>query len=265
MTWVSKIEMCTAHMNLLSCLVSSLRCTLMHTLCLSSLVIPQKPLAYAMLDYKEFFAEMSVTYLCDYYDNLDLQDRAGMSMEACCPPLIEPNTATRVIEQYSNRNTNLENNNNLMDDRETYDNSTNNDNKEEEGGFENHFWFNIAEEDGHDQSRHRSRIGCCRLWFLPRSTRQPYQHSNSIPPNFSSRMIDPIFQEIALHRNCLDVKHCNKFYPFTRKQLQYHDPDTFNIIKRVWNDDIAEWVDRNDQRLCSRPIKWILNLLNMLP
>ena len=81
-----------------------------------------------MLDYKEFFAEMSVTYLCNSYheyccgldnssnkgssdndyilsttanNNPGRDDTTLLNMETYCPPIIEPNTTARVIEKYN--------------------------------------------------------------------------------------------------------------------------------------------------------------------
>ena len=78
------------------------------------------------------------------------------------------------------------------------------------------------------------------------------------------RYIDRKFQETSLHRNCLDVKHCNKFFPFTRKQLQIHDTQTYITIKNIWTKDISNWDDPNDHRykFYSLPIKWVSNFVN---
>lgn len=43
-------------------------------------------MAYGMVNHKEFFAEMSVTFLCDSYHELDGGD--GQSMDACSPPFL---------------------------------------------------------------------------------------------------------------------------------------------------------------------------------
>lgn len=54
----------------------------------------QCDLAYCMVDHKEFFAEMSVTFLARCYRDLDAKD--SQSMVDCCPPLTEPNVLTRL-------------------------------------------------------------------------------------------------------------------------------------------------------------------------
>lgn len=55
-------------------------------------------MAYAMIDLKEFFAEMSVTYLSNGYHELDHADKT--ILEESCPPLLEPTALTRVLQQY---------------------------------------------------------------------------------------------------------------------------------------------------------------------
>lgn len=53
-----------------------------------------RDMAYAMVDHKEFFAEMSVTYFADGYRRL--ASESGTAMECCSPPIQEPITLTRL-------------------------------------------------------------------------------------------------------------------------------------------------------------------------
>eukprot|EP00934_Nitzschia_sp_Nitz4_P001562 Nitzschia sp. Nitz4//scaffold341_size29662//7475//8725//NITZ4_008037-RA/size29662-processed-gene-0.26-mRNA-1//-1//CDS//3329548543//1562//frame0 len=55
-------------------------------------------MAYALLDVKEFFAEMSVTYWSCGYNDLDTADNS--SLESCSPPLLEPISMGRVLAKY---------------------------------------------------------------------------------------------------------------------------------------------------------------------
>jgi hypothetical protein len=55
-------------------------------------------MAYGMVDFKEFFAEMSVAYLSNGYHDLDRANKAVM--EACCPPLLEPNVTKRILRNH---------------------------------------------------------------------------------------------------------------------------------------------------------------------
>lgn len=48
---------------------------------------------YCMVDHKEFFAEMSVTFWSTGYRDLDQADTS--QMEACCPPIMEPSVRKR--------------------------------------------------------------------------------------------------------------------------------------------------------------------------
>lgn len=72
-------------------------------------------------------------------------------------------------------------------------------------------------------------------------------------PTPKLRLVDPVFQETAINRSCLDVRHCNKFYPFTRGQLKHHDPVVYCAIRDLWN-EISVWDDVDD-RFCNRWIK----------
>lgn len=54
-------------------------------------------IAYAMVDFKEFFAEMSVAYLSDSYHHLDNEDKDVM--EKCCPPLMDPCVLERMQQK----------------------------------------------------------------------------------------------------------------------------------------------------------------------
>ena len=57
---------------------------------------------YAMVDHKEFFAEMSVTFWSKGYRDLD-QPSDTSQMEQCSPPIIEPNVRKRLSKSYSGR------------------------------------------------------------------------------------------------------------------------------------------------------------------
>jgi len=48
----------------------------------------ERDLAYATVNHKEFFAEMSVSYLADFYHHLN-SATIGDGMDACCPPLYD--------------------------------------------------------------------------------------------------------------------------------------------------------------------------------
>ena len=159
-------------------------------------------LAYAMVDQKEFFAEMSVTFLSNGYRKLDKADKH--QMEACSPPLLQPSVSDRVLKRHNILDQPL-------DPTET------------------------------------ATMECSFLTFpsLISATRKRQK------PKL--RIVDPEFQATAIRRSCLDVVHCNKFYPFTRGQLRHHDPDLFKAMQELWR-KIATWDDPEDdsKALCTR-------------
>lgn len=136
-------------------------------------------LAYAMVDEKEFFAEMSVTYLAQGYRELDDKDKHRILL--CSPPLMEPITIARV------------------------------------------------------------------------------QKRLEIEPTYGSLQIEPVVwnghqKSVGLFgglfsRNAPSIPHCNKFYPFTRGQLQHHDPATLQVMIKLWT-DIADWEDPTNNDCC---------------
>ena len=87
----------------------------------------------------------------------------------------------------------------------------------------------------------------------------PYHDSQQQSFRQKNRLVDPLFQEAAIHRNCLDVQHCNKFYPFTQGQLKYHDESVFVSMKGLWQ-EIALWDDPYDDRVCFKSMKWFWNM-----
>jgi len=130
-------------------------------------------LSYAMVDHKEFFAEMSVTYWSRGYRHLD---RAAFDkLEECCPPIMEPDVQARIGQKHPN----------LVADPAS----------------------SSTEHAAHRLSAWVSR---------------------------------------AFHRGH-ELSHCNKFYPFTRGQLQYYDSATFAAMDRIWT-VIATWEDPSESQ-----------------
>ena len=165
--------------------------------------------AYAMVDQKEFFAEMSVTFLSNGYRKLD---KADMTMESCSPPLLQPSVSDRVLKRH--------------------------------GIFDDPY-----------ESSEKESMTCS---FLALSS--SLLSTNKKHPRPKLRIVDPHFQATAISRSCLDVVHCNKFYPFTRGQLKHHDPDLFSAMQGIWR-TIATWDDPEEDTkpLCN------LNSLLWLP
>eukprot|EP00980_Cylindrotheca_fusiformis_P011281 scaffold2597_cov116-Cylindrotheca_fusiformis.AAC.9 len=155
-------------------------------------------MAYAMIDQKEFFAEMSVTFLSNSYHALSRADKT--IMECCCPPLLQPAVSDRVLRRHG-----------IKDPLE----------------------------------RHEESV--CSFLYYRRHPTPILKHVN------------PIFQESAISTNCRGVAHCNKFYPFTRGQLRYHDPDLFCAMQGLWR-EIARWKDPEAEAKsrCSLPLLPVL-------
>jgi hypothetical protein len=149
-------------------------------------------MAYAMVDKKEFFAEMSVAFLCDGYHSLSKADHN--IMEDCSPPLLHPVVTERVMIQHGITENPLDN-------------------------------------DGSD-------LHPTSCWTLFRGIRRAKP---------KVRMVDPIFSEAAMSRCCVNVQHCNKFYPFTRGQLRYYDPELLCGIRALWR-EISMWDDPRKAR-----------------
>lgn len=155
-------------------------------------------LAYAMVDKKEFFAEISVAFLCHGYTHLNKKD--CNNMEECCPPLLHPTVMERVLTMH---------------------------------GLVEH----SLEDDCNNHCSDVQSCGWSLPWGILRRRPQP-----------KIRMVDPIFAEAATSRCCINVDHCNKFYPFTRGQLQHYDRDVFRGIRDVWK-EISMWEDpKNSSR-----------------
>lgn len=126
-------------------------------------------LAYAMVDEKEFFSEMSTTYWSQHPDKaLDRQDPHQILL--CSPPFTEPNVIARIRSKAVGGG--------LLPSK--------NEAQPRNGDHSSHGWFS--------------------RWCITRP------------------------------------QHCNKFYPFTRGQLQHYDKATFEVMHQLWN-DIAMWKD----------------------
>ena len=142
-------------------------------------------LAYAMVDCKEWFAEMSVTYWSQGYRHLDKKDKNQVLLSS--PPFMEPSVVDRIQK------------------------------------------------------------------IAPSDTSSAV---NGLPPKdggFFKRILHHLLPIQAEHSSKLG--HCNKFYPYTRGQLEYHDPATFRTLEALW-EEIAAWKDpwasSQTEAFCSR-------------
>jgi len=215
-------------------------------------------LAYAMVNKKEFFAEISVAFLCKGYRDLNRADPTVM--EACSPPLLHPEVTERVHERMEEQRRLLRSGDSVPDSNT--DDSIGKDLRLP-GQDEN-------EKD--DDDDHKGAMPCFR--HSPKDCWAPFpsEISNRIAKfmgvalqttpviaaaafgmrtpsdeNDESetkllRMIDPSFRENATRDDCASIDHCNKFYPFTRGQLHHHDPVLCDAMGELWN-EVALWED----------------------
>ena len=234
-------------------------------------------LAYAMVDKKEFFAEISVAFLCNGYRALDKAD--STVMEACNPPLLHPDVTERVRVMavaerrqrrlYEQQHERAHAHEYATTDKHgaTIDHYTNhyyhlNDNEYTligNGDCSNN------EEPKMNCHRHVSNNDCwapfsLRMNQFARKIGFVFQRGASFllavgkfgnndsdgDDHYDNqqllRMIEPVFREEAMSNNCSTIDHCNKFYPFTRGQLRHHDPDLLDAMIGLWN-EVAEWED----------------------
>jgi hypothetical protein len=150
-----------------------------------------RDLAYALVDHKEFFAEMSVTFHATGYQHL--ATRSAVDLLSCCPPLMERNVIERV-----------------------------------------------------------TRLG---LGFpIHTCVPQKAMHINSTT-DWSSFLVRPI--QDWCDQMLFIPSHCNKFFPFTRGQLESFDTDAFLNIRRIWQ-QIEQWNDSAVGSTCLHTVDcWI--------
>jgi len=168
-------------------------------------------LAYAMVDKKEFFAEISVAFLCNGYHALNKAN--PNDMKDCSPPLLNPDVTERVLAQLQ-YNTKTKTKTVPTTGNCYYQN--NNDSKTDDEDSLSCFLPIINQ--------------LVKKMSIVLRRQQRATHNNHL------RMVDPVFQEDAMSRNCIQNYHCNKFYPFTRGQLKYYDPDLFCDIRNLWKE-----------------------------
>jgi len=170
-------------------------------------------LAYAMVDHKEFFAELSVAYLSDTYQHLEKGDSS--MMESCSPPYLEHNVVKRIKERKLQ-----------MTIPEA---------KGSVRGIPNrqlsHYSTNVDDdEDGRESAVSIKNPFLQFLHCLFKLCRPASNKTNPL-----KRIHPP----------------CNKFYPFTRGQLRGHDAQTYDVVRELWR-EIELWEDPKDDLLCGK-------------
>jgi hypothetical protein len=155
-----------------------------------------------MVNHKEFFSEISVTYLSDGYRELDETDNTRMDL--CSPPLMAPEVVQRLRSN----------------------------------------GYRVVPIDStaipNDESL--QPLVQSRLSFDEQVTKLQSQN----PINRALHLFS-----VSRRNSELRVPHCNKFYPFTKGQLQKHDPESYTVFDDLWK-QIASWHDEDDERPCAR-------------
>jgi hypothetical protein len=222
----------------------------------SSLEDLQQPadsdLAYAMVDPKEFFAELSVAYFCNAYRTLDKADPT--TMEASSPPLLHPDATERVESLILQRRRELASDptraTNHPDDGTEYFYQFLDGSEPHAIGGNNHTYSPGVHRRSNDKNN------CCWVPFPPviqfvrNFAQRPFLIGNGSDINYEDdpqlyqwlKLTDPVFRERAYNRNCANTSHCNKFYPFTRGQLKRHDPELFEDLHNLWR-EVSMWDD----------------------
>mmetsp|Transcript_24813 Transcript_24813/g.58882 ORF Transcript_24813/g.58882 Transcript_24813/m.58882 type:complete len:609 (-) Transcript_24813:116-1942(-) len=229
--------------------------------------VADSDLAYAMVDKKEFFAEMSVTFLANSYHTLDKGN--CLCMDGCCPPILEPTVLGRVVHQLQlqqEQEQKEQQQKGPYGDTDDVDIDTTNC-----GGTEFTCWSGLFKEcqkliDWTDTGRQKQL-------FLPpevdpalsstvdataaatdgvavvNNNSSHHDHHTRIirrrqqrKKTTASLMVDIPFQDTAVRQNCANVKHCNKFYPFTRGQLRFYDKELHDSMQSIWK-TISSWDD----------------------
>lgn len=248
-------------------------------------------LAYAMVDPKEFFAELSVAYFCDSYRSLDNADPTVM--EACSPPLLHPVATERIRLLVMQRNRarvaaaaaakeihSNEGNNNTLEINYTehrYDVIDEGNRYQQLIGIDgdnnpsNAIWKDCHNNvDGTNECFWGPFQKRLTLVLKNLAHKQPllsgiinddesYYYEDDPQLSLWLKLTNPNFRDNAMSNNCATIRHCNKFYPFTKGQLKHHDRELFDKMRNLWR-EIALWEDpfasvrtkRKMARSCSR-------------
>lgn len=178
--------------------------------------------AYAMLNHKEFFAEMSVAYLCKSFRNLDKISLA-CDMIVASPPFASPTALAALQKKHGVAATaHLRIYDRLDSDSDYCD-------------------------DEHDNCNNDSVSPRCESLGLT-ETKQKYSGIRMLEQMVLACLIKKrhaVSVENTISSNTdggPSLAHCNKFYPFTSGQLATSDPELFDGLSHLWN-AISEWED----------------------
>eukprot|EP00566_Odontella_aurita_P009157 CAMPEP_0113582520 /NCGR_PEP_ID=MMETSP0015_2-20120614/31965_1 /TAXON_ID=2838 /ORGANISM="Odontella" /LENGTH=511 /DNA_ID=CAMNT_0000487211 /DNA_START=30 /DNA_END=1562 /DNA_ORIENTATION=- /assembly_acc=CAM_ASM_000160 len=171
-------------------------------------------MAYCMVNHKEFFAEMSVTYFADGYTVLDRATPA--SIEPCYPPLMSP----AVIERMK---------------------------KKAEAQKRISLLESTTVSPKSICLRSLSSACCDDESDVNDTYNEPQQFVGRLFGRGTGNLFSKLFSG-----KVKTLLHCNKFFPFTRGQLSMYDNDLMSGMSRLWK-LIEDWDDYDcDSGNCSR-------------
>jgi len=166
----------------------------------------RKDMAYALINHHEYFAELSVAYLCNGYQHLDCLSSEQTNVVKCwdlgcwatktmdihcwCPPVL-PTPSIQSSAELVNEDTRSE----------------------------------FSKEKG------RTRKGIHQTWVTDIIS---YMLDTITTTTTTNRIHSPTAE-------CQRLWHCGNFYPFTSRQLKRFDFEAFQELDKLWRNDIENW------------------------
>ncbi len=167
-------------------------------------IATRKDMAYALLNHYEYFAELSVAYLCNGYQHLDCLPSKQqnvkcwdpgcwatktMDIHSWCPPVL-PTRSIQSSAELVNKDTQSE----------------------------------VSKENG------RTGKGIHKTWVKDIISYM----LDTVNNNYNKRINTPTAE-------CQRLWHCGNFYPFTSLQLKRFDFEAFQALDKLWRIDIENW------------------------
>uniref|UniRef100_A0A6U2PH21 Uncharacterized protein n=1 Tax=Leptocylindrus danicus TaxID=163516 RepID=A0A6U2PH21_9STRA len=188
--------------------------------------------AYAMVNHKEFFAEISVAYLCKSFQNLDYMSPAG-EMIVVSPPFASPTALAALQMKHGIAATaHLR----IHDPLDSDSDSCNDEYHNCKNGSVD---FSGESHELTEEKQKYTGIRILEQMVLACFSKKQNDESSANSNSSNTDSAPPL-------------AHCNKFYPFTSGQLASFDPELFAGISHLW-DLIAKWEDDESAEEDVRP------------
>jgi hypothetical protein len=185
----------------------------------------RQDMAYALINPYEYFAELSVSYLCNGYRYLECLPSQqtiaccdhrcfaaqNVDIHSCCPPLL-PNACTLHKEEVVHMDT-------IRCD----------DNTKKDG------ICNIIPSSGDECNIVLSLVFRAMPWVKDIISSIQGVAPNEKRMSFST---SPAAETYSVEQN---LWHCGNFYPFTNHQLKRFDFEAFQALDRLWRNTIENW------------------------